>query len=75
MDYWFYENFKDHKLYSSWKAGIGFVERNIDSKYFNKEFSRKTGFVGFLSPFYYIGDVTANTNQTIKIADNNFDRF
>ena len=32
MDYWFYENFKEHKLYRSWQAGIKFVENNIDPK-------------------------------------------
>jgi hypothetical protein len=75
MDHWFYTNFKDHKLYSSWKAGIDFVERTIDNKYFNKEFGRNIGFIGFLSPFYYIGDVEHGQDQHIKLATNNFDRF
>jgi hypothetical protein len=75
MDHWFYENFKENKLYASWKAGISFVERTIDEKYFNKEFGRKTGFVGFLSPFYCIGDVQSGDSQYLKIANSNFDRF
>jgi hypothetical protein len=73
MDFWFYDNFKDHKLYNSWIAGINFVERNIDKKYFNVEFGRAVGFVGFLSPFYYIGDaITSNGLRTkfdIALAD------
>lgn len=61
MDYWFYENFKHHKLYQSWQAGIRFVENNIDKKYFNLEFGKVVSFVGFLSPFYCIGDAVENT--------------
>ena len=68
MDYWFYENFKDHKLYRSWEAGLNFVEHNIDPKYFNREFGRAVGFVGFLSPFYYIGNVVNNHLGGIKFA-------
>jgi hypothetical protein len=68
MDYWFYENFKDHKLYRSWEAGLNFVEHNIDPKYFNREFGRAVGFVGFLSPFYYIGNVVNNHPGGIKFA-------
>lgn len=68
MDYWFYENFKDHKLYRSWKAGLHFVEQNIDPKYFNREFGRAVGFVGFVSPFYYIGNVVNNHLSGIKFA-------
>lgn len=72
MDHWFYENFKEHKLYQSWKAGINFVERTIDTKFFNKEFDRAVGFIGFMSPFYCIGDAVQNTKikqYSIEIAD------
>lgn len=73
MDYWFYENFQDHKLYRSWLAGINFVENNIDAKYFNRATKKAVGFVGFLSPFYCLGDaVKTDTNRTkfdLKIAD------
>ena len=62
MDHWFYENFQDHKLYQSWQAGVKFVEDNVDPKFFNREFGRAVGFVGFLSPFYCIGDVVADSN-------------
>lgn len=64
MDYWFYSQYKDHKLYQSWMAGINFVEENIDRKYFNIEFDRVVGFVGFLTPFYHIGP--AHYTQTNK---------
>lgn len=66
MDHWFYEKFKDHKLYTSWQAGIKFVEKNIDPKYFNREMGRAVGFVGFLTPFYYIGDVETDSASRLK---------
>jgi len=73
MDYWFYKNFEGHKLYQSWKAGIAFVENNIDRKYFNIELNRPVSFVGFLSPFYCLGDaVTIPANKLefgLEIAD------
>jgi hypothetical protein len=75
MDHWFYSQFQDHKLYRSWKAGINFVENNINEKYFNQEFGRRVGFVGFLSPFYYVGDVQANEPTYLKISSNTHDRF
>ena len=31
MDHWFYENFKDHKLYRSWQAGICFTDIKTSS--------------------------------------------
>jgi len=75
MDYWFYENFREHKLYQSWLAGIRFVEGNIDSKYFNREFGKQVGFVGFLSPFYCLGDVMQDDKSAIKFDIAIADRF
>jgi hypothetical protein len=75
MDFWFYENFKDHKLYQSWQAGINFVEGQIDPKYFNKQFGRVVSFVGFLSPFYYLGDAVVDTNAKQTFAVQVHDRF
>jgi hypothetical protein len=73
MDYWFYKNFENHKLYQSWQAGVSYVERNIDPKFFNREFDRAVGFVGFLSPFYCVGDVKQGNVTApkfdVKIAD------
>jgi hypothetical protein len=75
MDHWFYENFRDHKLYASWQAGIRFVENQIDNKYFNKEFGRVVSFVGFLSPFYYLGDARVDPNPKQHFALQMHDRF
>jgi len=66
MDYWFYKNYKDHKLYHVWQAGISFVEKNIDPKFFNKEFDKAVGFVGFLSPFYKIGPALTESSSRTK---------
>jgi len=76
MDHWFYEKFQDHKLYRSWQAGLEFVGNNIDRKYFNWEVNRAVGFVGFLSPFYYIGDVVKSTvtkHYSMEISDRKWD--
>lgn len=75
MDHWFYANFEGHSLYNSWLAGIKFVERNIDRKYFNVEFGRAVGFVGFMSPFYYIGDAVADSTPRVKFNVSLADRF
>jgi hypothetical protein len=55
MDFWFYQNFQGTNAYKNWQAGIQLVTDNIDLKYFNTEQGRPVGFVGFVSPFYYIG--------------------
>jgi hypothetical protein len=75
MDHWFYQNFSNHKLYRSWQAGLDFVERSIDAKFFNREFDRAVGFVGFLSPFYYIGDVVTNHSDRITFGPTIPNRF
>jgi hypothetical protein len=68
MDYWFYSQFQDHKLYQSWRAGIDFVERSVDKKYFNWELGRAVGFVGFLTPFYHIGPTNYyNPNKRYEV--------
>lgn len=61
MDYWFYVNFKETHVYKTWQAGLDFLVRNIDEKYFNKEMGRPVGFVGFISPFYYLGSSAYTT--------------
>jgi hypothetical protein len=55
MDYWFYTNFRDTIQYQRWQAGLAHLVKTIDNKYFNKEMGQAVGFVGFLSPFYYLG--------------------
>lgn len=56
MDHWFYTNFQDTHVYRVWQAGLKHLVDNIDRKYFNYELGRPVGFVGFISPFYYLGD-------------------
>jgi hypothetical protein len=56
MDQWFYQNFQETRAYRVWKAGLEHLINNIDPKYFNNEMGRPVGFVGFISPFYYLGD-------------------
>jgi hypothetical protein len=56
MDYWFYTNFRDTVQYQRWQAGLEHLVNTIDNKFFNKEMGRPVGFVGFLSPFYYLGE-------------------
>lgn len=70
MDYWFYVNFKETKSYQIWKAGLQFLVDNIDEKYTYKEMGQPMGFVGFLSPFYYLGPATY-----LDTGVNNFARF
>lgn len=70
MDYWFYVNFKETKSYQIWKAGLQFLVDNIDEQYTYKEMGQPMGFVGFISPFYYLGPA-AYTDTGI----NNYARF
>lgn len=58
MDHWFYTNFQETHAYRAWQAGLKHLVDNIDEKYFNKEMGRPVGFVGFISPFYYLGDAS-----------------
>jgi len=69
MDYWFYANFKETIQYSRWTAGLQHLVSTIDPKYFNYEMKQAVGFVGFLSPFYYIGEAdfeSSNINNFFK---------
>ena len=56
MNHWFYTNFQDTHAYRVWQSGLGYLTQNIDAKFFNKEKGQPVGFVGFLSPFYYLGE-------------------
>lgn len=58
MDHWFYQNFQETHAFKAWQAGLAYLVDNIDEKYFNKEMGRPVGFVGFISPFYYLGDAS-----------------
>jgi hypothetical protein len=56
MDYWFYVNFKNTHAYRVWQSGLRYLTDNIDPKFFNNEMGRPVGLVGFISPFYYLGE-------------------
>lgn len=70
MDYWFYTNFRDTVQYQRWQAGLEHLVNTIDNKFFNKEMGKPVGFVGFLSPFYYLGEADYQSTGT-----NDFFRF
>lgn len=70
MDHWFYTNFKHARQYTVWQAGLAHLVNTIDAKYFNYEMGRPVGFVGFLSPFYYLGEA-----DFVDSGINNFNRF
>jgi len=56
MDHWFYKNLQDTHTYRVWRSGLDYLVKNIDPKYFNYELKKPVGFIGFLSPFYYLGE-------------------
>lgn len=70
MDHWFYTNFQDTTPYRVWQAGLQHLVDKIDNKYFNKEMDKPVGFVGFLSPFYYLGDA-----DFVSTGINSYHRF
>lgn len=70
MDYWFYTNFRDTAQYQRWQAGLAYLVKTIDAKYFNREMEQPVGFVGFLSPFYYLGPADFESSGI-----NNFFKF
>ena len=69
MDYWFYTNFQETHAYRVWQAGLQYLIAHIDTKYFNYELGRPVGLIGFISPFYYLGEATfgdTNINNHFK---------
>lgn len=70
MDFWFYKNFQDTHQYRVWIAGLKYLTDTIDKKYFNYELGKPVGFVGFISPFYYLGEA-----NFVDSGVNKFDRF
>jgi hypothetical protein len=66
MDQWFYQNFQETRAFKIWQAGLDHLVKNIDAKFFNNEMGRPVGFVGFISPFYYLGDATFTDPGTNK---------
>lgn len=61
MYYAFDEPFKKMKEYYKWKGFVENIHKSIDKKYFKySEDGEWMGFVGFVSPFYLVGDITHN---------------
>jgi len=56
MDHWFYLNFQETHAFKVWQAGLKHLVNSINSKYFNYEMGRPVGLIGFISPFYYLGE-------------------
>jgi hypothetical protein len=56
--------------YQRWQAGLKHLVGSIDGKYFNREMGEAVGFVGFLSPFYYLGEADFESSGI-----NNFFKF
>ena len=76
MDTWFYRNFQGTDVYHTWEAGLKLLVDNIDLKFFNKEADVPVGFVGFLSPFYYIGDAVRYSKTkhfSVEVSDRKWD--
>lgn len=63
MDHWFYANFQETESFQVQQAGLQLLVDKIDNKFFNMSTGKPTGFTGFLSPFYCLGDAV----QTIKV--------
>lgn len=69
MDFWFYQNFQDTHQYRVWQAGLQHLVKEIDPKFFNYELGKPVGFVGFISPFYYLGEakyISSNKNDFLR---------
>lgn len=56
MDHWFYTNFQETHAWKAWQGGLKYLVDSIDAKYFNYEMGRPVGLIGFISPFYYLGE-------------------
>ena len=58
MDTWFFTNFKGTDLYSTWEAGVAYLTKNLDSRYFDYYQGQISTIKQYQSPMYYIGDST-----------------
>jgi hypothetical protein len=66
MSYWFFKNLSETHFHQVWQAGISYVVKTIDPKFFTYKLGKPVGFVGFLSPFYYLGESNFVNNDSIK---------
>lgn len=58
MDTWFFDNFKGTDLYATWEAGVDYLTKNLDSRYFDYYQGKISTIKQYQSPMYYIGDST-----------------
>jgi hypothetical protein len=65
MDTWFFTNFKDTRLYTTWQAGIDYVLNNLDSRYISSRNGQPYDMKTFLSTFYYLGDSDIEVNSPL----------
>jgi hypothetical protein len=56
-DAWVYKSLNDLTYYKSWEYGLQNVFGSIDQKYFKYIDNKPAGLAGFISPFYYIGNL------------------
>jgi len=70
MDHWFRANFYETESFRVQEAGIKFLVDKIDDKWFNHRQGEPIGLVGFLSPFYCLGDA-----DYISTGINDFSKF
>lgn len=61
MDNWFFTNFRDTDLYSTWTAGIDYLQTHLDTRYFTYYQNDIVDIKQYQTPFYYIGNNTIPT--------------
>jgi hypothetical protein len=66
MSYWFFKNLSQTHFHKVWHAGLDYVIKTIDPKFFTYKLGKPVGFVGFLSPFYDLGPATFVNNDSMK---------
>jgi hypothetical protein len=54
LDYWFFEGYHDTVAGRNWRAGLNYLEKNVDPRFFATHIR---GLAQMLSPKYYIGDI------------------
>lgn len=66
MSYWFFKNLSDTHFHQAWQAGMDYVIKTVDPKFFTYKMGKPVGFVGFLSPFYDLGPAVYQNSDLTK---------
>ena len=54
-DSWFFEHYKNTKIYDCWHKGIEYIESHVDQKYLKYTFDNQfDGFVGMINGHFYL---------------------